>query len=107
MFGVVFISLFGAYIVIGMLLTYRVERAWYCPNRFFWAKVVHVCKGLVLFAVFCGKPGEDGGGGALLHSSAASAAAPSSSAGFVASSSFGSSNPYQAGAARTGGYSDL
>jgi hypothetical protein len=106
-FGIVFISLFGAYIVVGMLLTYRQERAWYCPNRFFWAKVVHVSKGVVLFAIFCGKPGEDAGGGSLLRSSGAAAAAPTASSSFAASSAFGAGNPYQAGPARSSGYSDL
>jgi len=57
-FAIVFFSVAGVYIVAGMLYTYKVERQWYCPNRYFWAGVGNLVGRGYNWVLYCGK-GED------------------------------------------------
>lgn len=96
-FTISFVAIAFTYIVGGMLLTYRTERAFYCPNRYFWSGVGDsVGKGFE-YVVYCGKSGGGGGGG-------------SAAAGFIGGGG-GNAGPYAAvgtttstGKAATGSY---
>ena len=96
-FAIIFFVGLFVYVAVGMLWTYRQEKAWYCPNRFFWSSVGdHVGRGWT-FLLFCGKPAESGGssGSSFLGASNPYAAgvpsAPASSGGFKASGGYNAS----------------
>ncbi len=105
-FVIIFFVCFGVYLIGGMLLTYRQEKQWFCPNRFFWSSVSeNVGRGFE-YLVYCGKSGGGGGGGGSLMSGGG-ASGPYAVGGVAASGSFGTVDPGKSYNAAPTAYTDL
>jgi len=92
-FAIVFFTLASVYIVAGMLWTYKQERAWYFPNRFFWSSVGNLVGKGYTWILYCGKGSDassfSGGAGPYSAGVSTSAAKP----GLYSAGSYNSAAP--------------
>lgn len=100
-FSIIVLSSFAAYVIIGTLWTYRVEKIWAFPNRQFWAEVESLIFDGIMFTARCFRKRPSGTTSSFmkeepkpLFSSAASTGGGGESASFQTSTSTGARNAY-------------